>query len=171
MTRRIVILMTAATVAGTSAAWAEDAPAAAPPAPGLISGNVPILVGGVSSSPMAFGAMALNGGVIIGLGLGFAYDGALATDRFTASGLIHLAYMPVNTPRFAAGPELTFVVPFAPKGGDPLTFLPGVALWYAPFAAPVVLGAALDVAVTYSASAKAATLGIVTPGVRLGYVF
>lgn len=158
--------------AATATAAATATPAPAPAAPArLIGGNVGVLVGGVSDQPYAFGAIALNGGVILGLGVGFAYDGTAATDKFSALGILYGSYSFVNIANFAVGPELFVIVPLAPTPASTLTFRPGVALWYAPFSAPVLLGTAIDVDFTYVQAGGALKVSLVTPGLRLGYVF
>ena len=150
----------------------EAAPKSAAEPPHLIGGNTGVLVGGVSDQPYVFGAIALNGGVILGLGVGFAFDGTLATNKFSALGILYGSYMFKNAANFAVGPELFVIMPFAPTPASTLTFRPGVALWYAPFSAPVLLGTAIDVDFTYVAANKGALkVGLVTPGVRIAYAF
>ena len=47
---------------------------------------------------------------------------------------------------------------------------PGIGVFYAPFPAPIVLGSALDLAITVPKTGSA-TVATVTPGLRIIYVF
>lgn len=172
------LCLTTAIPVGARAQEAAPAPAPAPapaaaPAvtPHLIGGNTGVIVGGVSDQPYAFGGVALDGGIILGLGVGVAYDGTLAADKTSALGILHGSYMIKNSANFAAGPELFVIMPFAPTAASTLTFRPGFALWYAPFSAPVLFGTAIDLDITYVKTGGNVKFGLVTPGLRIGYAF
>lgn len=156
---------------GSARADEPAVPAQPVATPHLIGGNTGVLVGGVGDQPYVFGAIALNGGVILGVGVGVAFDGTLATDKVSALGILYGSYMFKNVANFAVGPELFIITPFAPTPASTLTFRPGVALWYAPFSAPVLLGTAIDVDLTYVKASSAMKVALVTPGVRIAYAF
>jgi len=170
----VLMLALAAEPADTTAAPAPAATAAAAPA-GMINGNAPFLVGAVSQNPYFFGGLALNGGVIVALGVGLSYDGSLATNKTSVFAVVHAEYMAKNAANYAFGPELTVILPFAPTALSSLTFAPGFAFWYAPFSAPVLIGAALDVNFVYTKATDTTSgslaFSTVTPGLRLAYVF
>lgn len=154
---------------------AAAAPAAAPVAPAviphLIGGNTGLIVGGVSEQPFAFGGIALDGGVILALGAGFKYDGTKAADKTEFRGIVHGAYMLKNTANFAAGPELSVVLPFAPTPAETINFQPGFALWYAPFSAPVLFGTSLQLDIQYLKTGGNVLVNLKTPSLRIGYAF
>jgi hypothetical protein len=168
-------LMLALSAAPADAQDPAPAAAAVAPAPapaGMINGNAPFLVGGVSNQPYFFGGLALNGGVIVALGLGLSYDGSLAKDQTSFFAVLHAEYMAVNKANYAFGPELTVILPFAPTAFNAVTLAPGFAFWYAPFSAPVLIGAALDLNMVITTTPSSAfSLGTVTPALRLAYVF
>lgn len=175
----LMLALAIAPADGATTAAAEKVAAAAPAPtsalPGMINGNAFFLVGAASQNPYLFGGVALDGGVILALGLGATYDGALASNPFSAFAVLHAEYMVKNMPNYAFGPELTVILPFAPTAFSSLTFAPGFAFWYAPFSAPLLLGAALDVNLVYTLPTATTpgsfAFGTVTPGVRLAYVF
>lgn len=149
---------------------ADAAPAPAAPAH-LIGGTSPVIVGGVSDSPFVLGGVALDGGIIVGAGVSFGYDGAAANDKTSFSLIVHGAYMLKNIANFAVGPELLVAMPFAPSAASTLTFTPGIALWYAPFSVPILFGSAIDLDITYVKDGGNVKVGLRTPGLRIGYAF
>jgi hypothetical protein len=151
------------------AAAAPEAPAVTPH---LIGGNTGILVGGVSDKPYALGAIALDPGLILGLGVVFGMDGGLPTgSQVTFGGILHASYYIKNSANFAVGPELFLIMPFAPTAAATLNVQPGVALWYAPFSAPILFGTALQLDIKYTRDSKTAALNLLTPGLRIAYAF
>ncbi len=160
---------------GAPAPIAAAVPAAAPVAPAvtphLVGGNTGLIVGGVSDQPFAFGGIALDGGVILALGVGFNYDGRKATEKTEFKGIIHGAYMLKNTANFAAGPELFVIMPFAPNPAATVNFQPGFALWYAPFSAPVLFGTSLQLDIQYVKTGGNVLVNLKTPSLRIGYAF
>jgi hypothetical protein len=177
----------------STAAWADDppasgaAPAAPPPEHAAMASHKftgdaisYYITGNVSDNPF------LSVGITFPNGLTFAIGGALdyvsgglpvngvpSADKTSFQGLLYGAYYFYNKFPVGVAAELAVVAPFAPKY-DVLTFQPGLAIYYAPFAAPIVIGTALDLQIN-SFRDVLKPLGTevktLTPGVRLVYVF
>ena len=162
-------------VAGTAAPQppvptVSVAPVSAPTQ--LIGGNIPFLLGAVSNQPEFFGGLAINGGILVALGLGLTYDSSLPSNKTSFFTVLHAEYMLVNKSKYAFGPELALQLPFEPKAAATVTLAPGLAFWYAPFSAPVLIGAALDVNLVFTTSPSSNfAFDTVTPAVRIAYLF
>ncbi len=153
-------------------AGADEAAPAPAVTPHLIGGNTGVIVGGVGDQGYLFGGIALDPGLVLGLGFGLDINGSKPSgSRTDALGIVHASYYLKNSANFAVGPELFVIMPFAPTAAETVTFQPGIALWYAPFSAPVLFGTALDAQVIYTKSAKTAEFKLLTPALRIGYAF
>ncbi len=166
-----------ATVLAVAAAFSPSA--RAEEARHLVGTGGKFLVGGVSNQPFVFGAMAFDPGLVVGLGFGLSYDSSLPSDNTSVELIGHVSYYTTNKANFAMGPELFIIfptVPNVPAGGANLVLQPGWALWYAPFSAPVLLGAAVDFALTFNkekapGAGSFTTLNLLMPALRLAYAF
>jgi hypothetical protein len=175
--------------AGTPApATASEAPApapdpapAAPPARKFAGARVSHYVsGGVADGAFWTVGMTFPPGFSLAAGVNINYDGnglaipgsaMRSTDKFAFQGLIYGSYYIYN--KFPAGiaVETAIIAPLAPKAFDPfLSIRPGLVFYYAPFAAPIVIGSGLDLNITFPKGGKT-TVQTLTPGVRLIYVF
>lgn len=155
-------------------AQAEDAARSRTPAgphAHLFGRNAPLLIAGVSDSPYALFGVGLDGGIVVGAGVHFGYNGAANRDRASFDALFQGAYMLKNTPNFAAGPELAIEMPFAPSPASTVKFSPGVAIWYAPFSVPILFGTAIDLDIKYVKDGGNVVVGLRTPGLRIGFAF
>jgi hypothetical protein len=173
----------------STAAWADDPPAGGAPAPEhaamashKFTGDATsyYITGNVSDNPF------LSVGVTFPNGFTFAVGGALdyysngipvngvpGPDKTSFQGLLYGAYYFYNKFPVGVAAELALVAPFSPKF-DVFTVQPGLAVYYAPFAAPIVIGTGLDFQIN-SFRDVLKPLGTevktITPGVRLVYVF
>lgn len=149
---------------------AEPAPAAKHP---LFHGTGYSIVGGISeSSVLGFGWNFDS--LLFAAGVGLKYDpnGLMPPpankDKFSFTAFLSTSYMVYNTYPFAMGPELAWVTSLAP--GKAITgysqLQPGWALWYAPWNAPILIGTALQLPITFTKGRKA-TLETTYPGIRV----
>jgi hypothetical protein len=154
------------------------------------------VLGGVNDSPFILPAATVADHFFVGLGASFAWNdngsangGLLSaanppcTTAAACPGGVHkfsgmmdiaLQYMLIDKLPFAIGPEIQVIGSIAPdRFWSTIIFQPGVAFWYAPFRAPFVLGGALDAQIiTFNGTGAAkAEVTILTPGLRLGYIF
>lgn len=156
-------------------------PAAPPADEPLFSGGGVAIQGGLGSSSqilLSFNASA----ALFGLGLGFGYSQAGVISDATPSGDsssetisfqlgAYFAYMAYNTKPLAFGPEIDFEAQLAP--GTPFersTLVPGFAMWYAPFPAPVMIGTMLGLRIGFFGQGNP-TVSTDYPGVRLRWGF
>jgi hypothetical protein len=168
-----------------SAVYAEEAKDAPPPAPAatpptaakipLIGGNKVSIFGGVSDAPFVAVTGALNGGWIVGGGvqLNINPNGlpAAPTSKVACTLLAYGSYQFRNEFPLSYGPEVLLAVPVAPNNvGDVVQFTPGFSLFYAPWAAPIIVGGAVGARFTFVKGASM-TFDTVTVGVRFAYVF
>ncbi len=144
------------------------------------------VLGAVSNSPTVLPAMTVADHFFVGVGLQFQWndngsaDGSFSTGanpgdkKFNSNLVVAGEYMLIDKLPFAIGPELTMVGSLAPdRVFTTLIFEPGIAFWYAPFRAPLVLGSAVDAEIITQngPTAAKAQVTILTPGLRLGYIF
>jgi len=144
------------------------------------SGLVGVL-GGVSDSPLVVAAVTPIDHMFVGVGLSFNYNGAgqpdaaggRLNDKISSSLLLAAQYMVVDHAPFAMGPELFVVGSLAPeKAFTALQAQPGWAFWYCPFNAPLAIGSAIDLQIQIPTQhGQKAVLNLLTPGLRLGYIF
>lgn len=185
----IVFLLAGVLGVTAGTARADDpAPAAAPapapmaPAEHRFTGEKQsyFISGGVADSPFLSFGTTLPAGMTFSIGVDFNYagDGLLnpatgmpGTDKVGINGLIYGAYYLVNQFPIGIAAELAVIAPLAPKSFDPfIQFQPGLAVLYAPFHAPVVIGSGLDLAIVKPKTGSV-SVHTVTPGLRLVYVF
>jgi hypothetical protein len=117
------------------------------------------------------------------LGLGFGYNQAGVVPNQAAAGAdasvetisfglaTYFAYMAYNTKPIAFGPELDFDAQLAP--GTPFgvcTLVPGFAMWYQPFPAPLLIGTMIGLRVGFATYGNP-TVSTDYPGVRLRWGF
>lgn len=144
-------------------------------------------LGGSSQILLSFNA----GAALFGLGLSLGYDqqgvstGAVAnaasTGSMASSGgssdtiafqlATYFAYMAYNTKPLAFGPEVDFEAQLAP--GTPFnrsTLIPGFAMWYEPFHAPLQIGTMIGLRIGFAAYGNP-TVSTDYPGVRLRWAF
>jgi hypothetical protein len=160
---------------------AQLRPAAPPPDEPLFSGGGVAVQGGLGSSQqilLSFNASA----ALFGLGLGFGYDQAgvvpnangvadASTETISFQLAAYFAYMAYNTKPLAFGPEIDFEAQLAP--GTPFevsTLVPGFAIWYAPFPAPLLIGTMLGLRIGFAGYGNP-TVATDYPGVRLRWGF
>lgn len=166
-------------MAGT--AWADDAApsggAAPMAAPRKFTGDQQayFISGGVGDSNFWTIGTTLPAGVTISVGLDFTYNSnGLAmgsTDKVAFSGVLYGAYYLYNKFPVGIAAEAALVEPISPTAGSPATtVVPGLAILYAPFPAPIVLGSALDVNISF-VKGGGTIVQTVTPGLRIVYVF
>ncbi len=159
------------------------------------------VLGAVNDSPTVLPAMTVADHFFVGVGLQFAWNdntsatGGLASasnppctvatattpsscpggaHKFNSNLVVAGEYMIIDKLPFALGPELTVLGSLAPdRVFTTLVFEPGIAFWYAPFRAPLVLGSAIDAEIITQngPTAAKAQVTILTPGLRLGYIF
>jgi hypothetical protein len=159
------------------------------------------VLGAVNDSPTILPAATVADHFFVGVGLQFAWNdntsatGGLASasnppctaatattpsscpggaHKFNSNLVVAGEYMIIDKLPFALGPELTILGSLAPdRVFTTLVFEPGIAFWYAPFRAPLVLGSALDAEIITQngPTAAKAQVTILTPGLRLGYIF
>jgi hypothetical protein len=137
--------------------------------------------GGVADSTTWSIGTTLPAGVTISVGLDINYNGnglpgptgMPGTDKFAFSGVLYGAYYLVNRFPIGIAVEAALVEPLSPTVGSPVTVIqPGIALFYAPFPAPIVLGSALDLQIVLpKADGAKPIIQTVTPGLRIAYVF
>jgi hypothetical protein len=127
------------------------------------------------ASPALFVAPAINS-LLMGVGFSYEHNGnGLApgsTEKDSALVVVTAAYMIHNQVPFAMGPEIALAATLAP--GDPFDttiVTPGWAFWYAPWKAPIAIGTALDVALTFPKSPAKAIIATTTPSVRIVFGF
>jgi hypothetical protein len=150
---------------------------AAPAGHPLFHGVKTSISGELSSSPVLTFGWNVDA-ALFAIGVGFKYDpnglmpAPAPKEKFSFTLFASAAYMLYNTFPFACGPELGFVTALAP--GDAITgysqLLPALALWYAPFNAPILLGTALQLPVTFT-KGREATIQTTYPGVRVIWAF
>ena len=189
------LVIPAVLLVAASSAYAQDSPAPAAPAPMAPAAAAPMpaerplydgthfgiaAVFGVTS-PAPDGTLFLagnTGAVLWGLGVDFKYDGnamAGATnpggDKTTASGVLSLAYMMHNQFPFAMGPEIDYITTLSPKAFDTNIVQAGLALWYAPFNIPAVIGTGAFVQVVIPPSPAKQVITTLVPQVRIVFGF
>jgi hypothetical protein len=149
---------------------AEPMPAAKHP---LFHGTGYSFVGGISESPVLGFGWNVDA-LLFAAGVGLKYDAnglmppPADKDKFSLTAFVSASYMAYNTYPFAMGPELAWVTSLAP--GDAVTqysqLQPGLALWYAPWNAPILIGTALQLPITFTKGRKA-TIETTYPGIRV----
>jgi hypothetical protein len=156
-------------------------PVGPPPDEPLFSGGGVAIQGGLGSSQqilLSFNASA----ALFGLGLGFGYSQAgvipaqsavegTSTETISFQLAASFAYMAYNTKPLAFGPEIDFEAQLAP--GTPFevsTLVPGFAIWYAPFPAPLLIGTMLGLRIGFTGYGNP-TVSTDYPGVRLRWGF
>lgn len=159
------------------------APAAAAPAPRKFAGarTSRYLSGGVADSPFLTVGMTFPPGISVAVGMNITYDGnglaipgslMRSTDKFSFQGLVYGSYYIYNVFPVGIATELAVIAPLAPEAFNPaVVFRPGVVFYYAPFAAPVVIGTSLSLSITVPDGPPKTSVQTLTPGVRLIYVF
>ena len=139
------------------------------------------ITGGVADNAMLSVGITFANGLTFAIGGAFDYqsnglvqaNGTLATDKTQFEGLLYGAYYFYNKFPVGVAVELALDAPVAPHY-DRLTVQPGLAMYYAPFAAPIVIGTALDFQINVfrdDLKPLGTQIKTVTPGVRLVYVF
>jgi hypothetical protein len=160
------------------AAPALDAPPTTVPASKLFAGGGVAILGTISaSSQLALGFHA--GAALFSIGLAIHYDpGGLVTGNGRSLDTLGLqltgsfAYMAYNRHPLAFGPEIALASSIAPGPAfSSFTELqPGLALWYAPFKAPVMIGTALQLKLSFTQGADP-VIETLYPGLRLRWGF
>lgn len=196
--RGCIVSLLAAVLGVTAGTARADDPPAAAAAPALAATEPPaapmapaerrftgdkqayFISGGVADSPFFTIGTTLPTGVTFSVGLSVDYDGnglpipgttMRASDKLSMTGLIYGAYYLYNKFPVGIAAEAALVAPLAPNAFDPFFIVqPGVAILYAPFPAPIVLGTALDLAITKPKNGSV-SVSTVTPGLRIVYVF
>ena len=149
------------------------------PKPGqLFSGGGVALLGGIG--PSTYAALGFHAGrVLFSVGLSVHFDPAglntgagRALDTLALSLNGSVAIMAYNRAQLAFGPELAFATNITPgpaiSGSTELQ--PGLALWYAPFRAPLLFGTALQLAIKF-AKGSDPVIDTAYPGLRLRWGF
>jgi hypothetical protein len=126
------------------------------------------------ASPVLFIAPAINS-LLMGIGIEWKHDGngipPGGPDKDQALVVVTAAYMLHNQVPFAMGPEIAIAATLAPGSPfDTTVVTPGWAFWYAPWKAPIAIGTALDVSLTFPKGAKA-IIATTTPSVRIVFGF
>lgn len=150
---------------------------AAPPDHPLFHGVHTSVSGELSSSPVLTFGWNIDA-ALFAVGVGFKYDpnglmpAPAPKEKFSFTLFLSGAYMVYNKFPFACGPELGYVTSLAP--GKAITgysqLLPALAFWYAPFNAPILLGTALQLPITFT-KGRDATIETTYPGVRVIWAF
>ncbi len=143
--------------------------------------------GGTGSQIFVF--RTFDPGILIGLGVNFAYYGdgtpqsqaargaTLAAggpdpgvDKVAAGIALHGEYWVYNKNRMMIGPELTYQNQMAPSNVSfkNHVFSPGLAFWVVPFDVPLALGAAWDIDITKYDGEKIAMRSS-TPALRIAF--
>lgn len=136
------------------------------------------LVGGIGGG--SFLELGFNAGrALFSIGFSVRYEPAglsngtehsLDTLSLALSGSV--AIMAYNRTRLAFGPELAFTTNITP--GPAITsatvLLPGLALWYKPFEAPLLIGTALQLALRFARGSDP-VVETAYPGLRLRWGF
>ncbi|HEX4422027.1 MAG TPA: hypothetical protein VH165_29145 [Kofleriaceae bacterium] len=173
----------------STAAWADE-PAAAPEAPAAAPAVHPMhtftgektvfyMSGSASDSPFFTVGTTFAPGISIAIGGSFKYDGnglpdatgKPTTDKVSFQGLIYGAYYIYNKFPVGIAAEAALISPLSPSAFDVVTIQPGLVMYYAPFAAPLVIGSALDLQINVFKGDIKPQVSTVTPGLRLIYVF
>jgi len=175
----VVCLVTMVMITCSRVALAESAEKA--PAPPILKAGLTGVLGGANDSPFIIGAVVPTDHVLLGAGLSFDYNGHGLTDAAgntsrdkVASNLVLAAqYMVVDRSPFAMGPELFMVGSLAPGSAfEHLLLRPAWAFWYCPWHGPIAVGSALAVEIQVpTQSGQKPILNLLTPGLRLGYIF
>lgn len=139
--------------------------------------HVAVLTAFNINSPTLFIAPAVNS-LLMGIGISYLHDGnglpPPNTDPNTKDSfafVVTAAYMLHNQVPFAMGPEIALAVDVAPSAvAGTTTVVPGWAFWYAPWKAPIAIGTALDVALTFPKGGSA-IIATTTPSVRIVFGF
>lgn len=177
----------------STAAWADDAPAGGAPAPAAPPEHAMMashkftgdavsyyINGTVADSPLLSVGLTLPNGFTFAIGgaldyssKGLLVNGTPTADKTSFEGLLYGAYYFYNKFPVGIAAEVALVAPLAPNF-NVFTVQPGLAIYYAPFAAPIVVGAALDFQIN-AFRGDLAPLGTeiktLTPGLRIVYVF
>jgi hypothetical protein len=192
----VTLVVLTMSLLAASSAYAQDstapaAPAAMapPPAAAPMPADRPLYDGthfGIAAvfgvtSPAPDGTLFLagnTGAVLWGLGVDFKYDGNAVAgptnpggDKTTASGVLSLAYMVHNQFPFAMGPEIDYITTLSPKAFDTNIVQAGLALWYAPFNIPAVIGTGAFVQVVIPPSPAKEIITTLAPQVRVVFGF
>jgi len=103
---------------------------------------------------------------------GFSDTQSMPTnDKFQVSATVGLQYMLYNRHPVAIGPEIDYATPLSPeKPFTTNTLQTGVAFWYMPSTAPILLGSAWLASFTFE-SGGAKTADLLTPSIRIALVF
>ena len=139
------------------------------------------VAGGVSQSPLLTVGTTLPSGATFAVGMSFEYNGnGLAgptgmpsADKFGFQGLLYGGYYFYNKFPIGIAVEAALVAPLAPSGAqfNPITIQPGLAIFYAPFPVPLVLGTGLDLQISFFKDPIKPIVSTVMPGLRIVYVF
>jgi hypothetical protein len=173
-------------MAGTNLARTEPVVDAAPDKnsktdaihPRLFSGVSFGAIVGVAQQPTlllagGYGALLFGvGGQMAYNSRGFSDTQSMPTnDKFQMSATVGLQYMLYNRHPVAIGPEIDYATPLSPdKPFKDNTIQTGVAFWYMPSAAPILVGSAWLASFT-RATNGARTVDLLTPSIRVALVF
>jgi hypothetical protein len=178
---KLATIITFFTLCGFSAARAAE-----PAPPPVVAVSHPPLFNGV-----AFGALVSASQVpslilvgsynslLFGAGVQFSYNraglpdagGAPTGDKVLMSAAFDLQYMVFNRNPVAIGPEVDYATSLAPVNPFKVNNVTaGVAFWYAPFNAPVLLGGAWLVSISNAPGAPT-TVDLLTPALRAVLAF
>jgi hypothetical protein len=161
----------------------RQAPPPVPADEALFAGGGIALQGGIGGSQQIL--LSFNAGAaLFGLGLGFSYNQAgvgvapsstppatPATETIGFQLAAYFAYMAYNTKPLAFGPELDFEAQLAPGSPfDVTTLVPGFAVWYEPFAAPLQIGTMIGLRIGFFGQGNP-TVATDYPGLRLRWGF
>jgi hypothetical protein len=170
------------TPASTEAAPAEAPAPAAPAARKFAGARTSYYVSGsVSDSPFWTVGTTRAPGFSLAVGMSLNYDrnglaipgsAMRSTDKLSVQGLVYGSYYIYNKFPVGIATEVAVITPLSPSAFNPFVAIrPGVVMYYAPFPAPVVIGAGLDLSITIPKGAGKASVQTLTPGLRIIYVF
>jgi len=172
----IVVLLTC-----SHAALAESSTQAAAKAPPILPSGLVGVIGGANDSPFIIGAITPVDHMVLGAGLSFNYNGYgqrdaagnVLNDKVASSLVLATEYMVVDRAPFAMGPELFLVGSLAPgKALDYLLVRPAWAFWWTPWNGSIAVGSALALEIQVPTQRdQKAIVNLLTPGIRLGYIF
>jgi hypothetical protein len=144
----------------------------------MFSGGGFAILGSVGASSGL--AVSFNAGAaLFSIGLDFQFDprglangDSRSDDELAMRISLGFAFMAYNHAKLAFGPEIGLVSTLAPGAAftSRSELHPGLALWYAPFDAPLLIGTALLLPITFQSGADP-VLGSEYPGLRIRYGF
>lgn len=162
---------------GQQSARAQDVPVpqsveqtGRPVPPPLLSGLHLAAITGVSEIPAVFAGLSWNA---LQLAVGVAASnevppGGTGPNSVYAGLITSVQYAVYNRAPVALGPEISWSTNLTGEAFRSNTLLPGFGFWFAPFNAPILLGCAWNVRLSF-AQGKDATFAFMTPALRLAF--